>query len=90
MRYSLYGVFIGAFVGICNFAFLFELSKHPSGYIFYMFLVLLPSYAVSLPWSLISIFTEGSNALVATIITVGAILNGAIIGAAYGVLKGKS
>jgi len=86
MSYALYGASVGALVGVCNFSFLFLLAKDPSVYIFYMFLVYFPSFVVSLPWSLISIFTEG-NILIATVMTIGATLNGALIGAACFALK---
>jgi len=86
MRYSLYGATFGAFIGSWNFSYLLQLEKDPSGYIIYLFLVYLPSFLLCLPWSLITIFTEG-NMLNATIMTVGATLNGSLIGAAYGSLK---
>ncbi|WP_155874936.1 hypothetical protein [Desulfuromonas sp. AOP6] len=86
VRYLLYGASVGAFIGIWNFSYVLEMEKDPSGAIIYIFLVYFPSFLVSLPWSLITIFTEG-NMLNASIITVGSTLNGSIIGAAYGYLK---
>jgi len=85
-RYVLYGSSLGAFVGSWNFLFLLDLERDPSGAIIYIFLVYFPSFLVCLPWSLITIFTEG-DMLNGTIMAAGAILNGSLIGAAYGALK---
>jgi hypothetical protein len=86
MCYSLYGAAIGAFIGILNLLLLLDVEKDPSGSVVYIFLFYFPSFIICLPWSLITIFTEG-NMLNGTIMAIGAVLNGIIIGAAYGALK---
>ena len=78
------GALSGASVGIFNFSFLF--NHDGSDAFLYMLTGYFPSFIISMPWSLISIFTEKFVQKV-IIVSIGAILNGLMIGAAYGVLN---
>jgi len=85
-RCLFYGASIGTLIGLFNFLGALSIATDPSGAVVYIFFIYFPSFIIGLPWSLISIFTEGPM-LKASIISIGSILNGLIIGAAYGFLK---
>ena len=84
VRYSLYGSLVGVAVAFLNISSLVE--HDTSTFIFYIPLIFFPSFLISSPWSLASIFTENLTYKI-IIMAIGATLNGMIIGAAYGVLK---
>ena len=85
-RYALCGSFAGVLVALINIS---HLVKHDtSTFIFYIPLIFFPSFLVSSPWSLASIFTENLTYKI-TIMSIGASLNGIIIGSAYGILNDK-
>jgi hypothetical protein len=84
LRYSMIGALVGSSVGMFNVSFLCD--HDGSDAFFYLLIGYCPSFGVSSPWSLLSIFVEGfGNKII--IISIGAILNGLILGAAYGALN---
>ena len=84
VRYSLYGSLVGVSVAFLNISYL--IKHDTSTFIFYIPLIFFPSFLVSSPWSLASIFTDNLTYKI-IIMTIGATLNGMLIGAAYGALK---
>ncbi len=84
-RYMIIGAGIGAFFGLSHLSFL--LQSDQSAYIIHVFSTYILALIASLPWCLITIFTS-SDLLSASIVALGAMVNGALIGAAYGIVTG--
>ena len=87
-RSTLIGALCGVGFGLNNFMFIMGSSDDPSGFVVYFFSFYIFSFLVSLPWSLITIFTVGAM-LDGYIVAFGAILNGAVIGATYDIMQRK-
>jgi len=81
------GAAFGILVGLYNlFA---SAATGNSDAFLYMLTLYWPSYILALPWSLVSIFLHDSLAVKLLAVTIGAILNGSLIGFAYGALRGN-
>ncbi|SEA12243.1 hypothetical protein SAMN05660420_01285 [Desulfuromusa kysingii] len=83
-RYSFLGALIGLSLGSLGFSQV--LSGDKSTFLFYLPLLLF-NFVISTPWSLAIIFIDGSNVINASIFALGSMVNGTMIGAAYGSFK---
>ena len=84
-RYAIIGALIGLGVNLTNFRYIVDSMSDPSGGVLYFFTFYIFSFLLAMPWSLITIFTDGT-VLNSFIVAGGAIVNGTAIGAAYGVM----
>lgn len=79
------GAAFGILVGIHNL-FAFAATGNSDAFL-YLVMFYGPSYILALPWSLVSIFLHDSLDVKILVVTIGAILNGSLIGLAYGALR---
>lgn len=80
-RYMFIGASVGAIFSLSPLMFLLQSGQ---AYASPLFLTHMLAYIVSLPWCLIAIFT-GSDLLSTSIVALGGIVNGVLIGVAYGI-----